>query len=377
MSKTRPARAFITHVLTFCLGVILGYSIIFHLYSAHRWQSLSSDQVAASAAAVSASVMAVSASAADTAASTASARAAATLHASAQILAKMQLPELHGQSSSTTTASAGVAARPAHTVISPALHDFVYDIAMSSGHRPLFGATFGSCLVGLMASGAMLHARALHLLLSDAKLLNFSLVHNLAHMGTNVRVSLYDMAGASTSMRARNTFYQLLRVPDLMPGSPSGQTRSVAAESAVALAGSDLPTVLLEDDVWLVDDFPRKLHRIASLAAERAVGSSFVIKIYIHSGRYGRPKKIRALHAKACNVSATRFPIFHQRGAQAASKSATEGGPGPTVVTAFPLSAIVGSAIGSRAHCRGVGHDCSRFASNDEDSSLKVYEPKP
>lgn len=77
-------------------------------------------------------------------------------------------------------------------------------------HRPQYGATFSTCLVGLMASGAMGAARRLHLLLSDGSLLaRHSLLYNLAHMPTAVRLSLYDMEGGSRSMRARNVFYQL------------------------------------------------------------------------------------------------------------------------------------------------------------------------
>ncbi|EFJ49663.1 hypothetical protein VOLCADRAFT_120734 [Volvox carteri f. nagariensis] len=276
-------------------------------------------------------------------------------------------------------------------IVVPPLQGYKYDIALSTGYRSLYGATFASCLVGLMASGAMLHARALHLLLSDAKLLNMSLLHNLAHMGTNVRMHP-DMSPFFGVYPPR-----LLRVPDLLPGGQYGSTpasnpahRQLAADaglgpgpgpgagatgSAVALGGSDLPSVFLEDDVWPVDDFPRKMHLVASLAAVRTGGLPFVIKLYLHSGTYGYPAVIRAEHAKTCNVTVTQFPIpEHPEGNsdfKPAFKGAVEGGPGAVLVTAFPRSSGSSGDAGNSTDTGG------STGSGDGDPSLSGYRPIP
>ncbi|EFJ49662.1 hypothetical protein VOLCADRAFT_89614 [Volvox carteri f. nagariensis] len=232
-------------------------------------------------------------------------------------------------------------------IVVPPLQSYKYDIALSTGYRSLYGATFASCLVGLMASGAMLHARALHLLLSDAKLLNMSLLHNLAHMGTNVRLAA-----------------------DAGPGPGAGATGS-----AVALGGSDLPSVFLEDDVWPVDDFPRKMHLVATRAAVRTGGLPFVIKLYLHSGKWGFPAAIREEHTKTCNVTVTQFPIpEHPDGNsdfKPAFKGAVEGGPGAVLVTAFPRSSGSNGDAGNSTDTR------SSIGNAGGDPMLRGYRAKP
>eukprot|EP00198_Chlamydomonas_reinhardtii_P004158 XP_001693494.1 predicted protein [Chlamydomonas reinhardtii] len=285
-------------------------------------------------------------------------------------------------------------------VVVPPYEQFRYDIAMSTGSRPQYGATFSTCLVGLMASGAMGAARRLHLLLSDGSLLaRHSLLYNLAHMPTAVRLSLYDMEGGSRSMRARNVFYQLswlggwgvagwvaglLLTPDLPapsgPATPPTLTTVADAATAVvkdrtrssgssttsttstsnqvkgpvaatepagrrrgeerllqaAEAGvnpvdgdrdigggggggddsdphlSNLPTLLLEDDVWPVDDFPRKLHDVVAQAARRTRGGPFAIKLWGAQGLYLSDGRLRRRLA-ACFLQYTDQKYERQR----------------------------------------------------------------
>ncbi|PNH09279.1 hypothetical protein TSOC_004094 [Tetrabaena socialis] len=262
-------------------------------------------------------------------------------------------------------------------VVVPPLEQFKFDIALSTGYRPQYGATFASCLVGLLASGAMAHASALHLLLSDARLLNFSLIHNLAHMGGAVRVSLYDMQGASTSMRARNVFYQLLRTPDLVPGpipalAPNATADAAAPAAALGGGGSDLPSVFLEDDVWMVDDFPRKIHAVAAHASRRTGGGPFVIKLYLNTGIYAPPAVIRQRHAEQCNVTATVFPPVPN----AAANAGTPADAGAILLTPYAMQAAANIRY-TEANSSTNATEAADATDPATDPSLQGYRAKP
>ncbi|KAG2500617.1 hypothetical protein HYH03_001384 [Edaphochlamys debaryana] len=281
----------------------------------------------------------------------------------------------------------------------PPYGQFSYDVALSSGFRSQYGATFASTLAGLLASGCLAPPGGparLHLLLSDARLLNVSLVHNLAHMASRVRVSVYDMQGASASMRARNTFYQLLHSPDFVPGKapaapdatnstptsgskarrkgpqqaqiqaqaqaqslspevsdPGGMGMRPLGRVAVPTGSSQLPALLLEDDVWLADDFPRKMHHVARDAARRSGNRPFVIKLYINSGKPLPVADVRA-QAAACNASRTAWRL----GPRPYSPGA---GPGPgAAVLLLPDDPPGGSGAAAGAAATGEGEGAGR-----------------
>lgn len=113
------------------------------------------------------------------------------------------------------------------------------------------------------------------------------------------------------------------------------------------------------------------MHKVATHAAYRAGGRPYVIKLYLHSGKYGHPQVIRALHAETCNVTATTFPTSRQNQALVADAvdgeiraefiCAAEGGPGAMLVTAFPRNLGGNSTIGN----------------SSMDTNMQGYKAKP
>ncbi|KAG2491142.1 hypothetical protein HYH03_010584 [Edaphochlamys debaryana] len=208
----------------------------------------------------------------------------------------------------------------------PPYEQFTYEVALSSGYRSHFGATFASTLVSILASGAMAPPGGpahMHLLFNDARLMQLSLVYNLVHMSSRVHASVYDLQDVSGSMRARNAFYQLLRAPDFVPGPPPAASKTEAAAKAkpstqphngerVTTLGrvarpkgaSNLPILFLEDDIWLVDDLPKKLHHVAKDAASKSGNRPFIIALYIPT-RTGRPVATVLNATAGCNVPHT------------------------------------------------------------------------
>jgi hypothetical protein len=85
-----------------------------------------------------------------------------------------------------------------------------------------------------------------------------------------------------------------------------------------------------------------QLHRVVAHAARRTEGRPFIIKLYLHFGKYGQPDAVRAEHARDCNVSATTFPAARNPAAE--FHGAAEGGPGAAPVTAWPRPLAEGAS---------------------------------
>jgi hypothetical protein len=161
----------------------------------------------------------------------------------------------------------------------------------------MYGAILASTLISLGASGAMRNARSFHLVMADTRGLNLSFVHNLRQMA-GVQVHLVDEEQARR-YSTKATYSLALDAPD-KAGPPS-----------------DLPSIILEDDVRLVDAFPSCLEEfyrsaqrharwLRRLRLRRQPDESFFGTLYTPDGaNMAQPDVVRAQHA---NLSADEPP---------------------------------------------------------------------
>jgi hypothetical protein len=104
----------------------------------------------------------------------------------------------------------------------------------------MFGSTLASTLSSLAFSGALDHARSRHLVMADRRVLGVSLIQNLLHMPSLASHLASEEPQQHVSNSTRITYHAALVAPD-------------------AGAESDLPALILEDDIWLVDAFGDKM----------------------------------------------------------------------------------------------------------------------
>jgi hypothetical protein len=143
----------------------------------------------------------------------------------------------------------------------------------------MFGATLASSLASLAFSGALDHAASRHLVLADRRVMGMSLIHNLMHMPSLQTHVASDTVQTHVSNSTRITYHAALVAPD-------------------HLRSSQLPSLIIEDDIWLVDGFGARMLDVVRSAERQAQGQPFFISFYRPEWSSGNPLDIRAKHQK-------------------------------------------------------------------------------
>jgi hypothetical protein len=137
----------------------------------------------------------------------------------------------------------------------------------------MYGSILASTLSSLALSGAMRNVNSLHVVFADQRGHNLSLIYNMRHM-RSVHTQLVSQHHGDT----RATYHAALAVPDTH-------------------GRSDLPSIVIEDDVWFTDNFPARLTEVVHSAMAQSWGKPFFVSLYaVDSLNINTPDKVRAKH---------------------------------------------------------------------------------
>ena len=115
--------------------------------------------------------------------------------------------------------------------------------------------------------------------MADRRVMGVSVVHNLLHMPSLMPHVASEQPQESASNSTRVTYLAALLAPD-------------------ARGPSQLPSLIVEDDVWLVDGFGDKMLQVVRSAERQARGRPFFISMYRPEWSSGNPLDVRARHQK-------------------------------------------------------------------------------
>jgi GR25 family glycosyltransferase involved in LPS biosynthesis len=141
----------------------------------------------------------------------------------------------------------------------------------------MYGAVLASTMTSLAVSGAMKYVNSIHLVLADDRMYNMSLVYNMRNMPA-VHTHVATAAGIHEPPSSKLTYLAALHAPD-------------------NFTTSDLPSIIIEDDVWFSDKFPERLAEIMMSAKQQSGDAPYFVSLYhIDSGNIAVPEQVRARH---------------------------------------------------------------------------------